>query len=90
MHIPDLINGMFEASGAVATFTNVKVILRDKAVRGFHFGAVAFFTSWSLWNLYYYPHLGQWFSFTGGAVLGILNLTYTGLAIYYSRRLNVR
>jgi hypothetical protein len=82
---PDLVNGLFEFIGAAATSANVRQILQDKAVRGIHWASTMFFTSWSLWNLAYYPTLGQWVSFAGGAALALTNLTWLALVFRYRR-----
>jgi hypothetical protein len=82
---PDLINGLFELVGSVAVWGNVHKLLADKAVRGTRWQLMVFFSSWSIWNLYYYPHLGQWLSFVGGVSLMVANVTWTALAAYYMR-----
>lgn len=83
---PDSINGLFELLGAGAIWLSVRKLREDKKVRGFHWGQLGFFTSWGIWNLYYYPHLDQWLSFVGGlAVVGV-NITY--LAHIYMYRKN--
>ena len=65
---------------------NVKALYRDKKVRGVKILPSVFFTSWGIWNLYYYPHLGQWLSFAGGLAIVWANLTWVGLALYYSHK----
>jgi len=64
--IPDLINGLFEFAGAFALALNVRQLWRDKEVKGVHPIPTAFFAAWGLWNLFYYPHLGQYWSLAGG------------------------
>jgi len=85
MTIPDLINGLFELGGGLAMVRNIFGLLKDKKVRGFRLSATFFFTSWGLWNLYYYPHLKQILSFVGGLVICSANLIYFVLAMYYKR-----
>ena len=85
MNIPDIINGLFEFGGAGALGLNVARIYRDKAVAGFHPGYVAFFTAWGIWNLYFYPHLGQWWSLAGGIALVAVNLVWLGQIYFYLR-----
>lgn len=85
MLLPDLINGLFESFGTLAMLFHVRALYRDKLVRGFHPGSVLFFTSWGIWNLWYYPHLSQWLSFFGGAALCGTNLLYTGMTLWYIR-----
>lgn len=71
---PDLFNGLFELLGAAISTLNVRQLLRDKMVRGVHWAPVAFFMAWGFWNLFYYPHLDQWWSFAGGIALVAVNV----------------
>lgn len=66
MPLADAANGLFESLGALSIWMNVRTILKDRKTRGVSWFATSFFTSWGFWNLYYYPSLGQWVSFTGG------------------------
>ena len=84
--VPDLINGLFEISGGFFILMNVRQMWRDKMVRGVHWGPTLFFTSWGLWNLYYYPHLDQWISFAGGMFIVAVNAVWLAMMIYYWRR----
>ena len=86
MNIPDLINGSYEFLGGIALWNNVYGIWKDKAYAGIRISSMAFFTSWSLWNLYYYPHLNQWISFFGGLSIGLANLVFVSLMIRYGKR----
>jgi hypothetical protein len=63
---------------------NVRQIWRDRSVTGFYWPTQAFIAAWGLWNLYFYPALGQWFSFAGGVFLPLGNITWTLLAANYS------
>ena len=84
----DTINALFEGIGALLVWYNVRVLLRDKIIKGVSWSVQAFFASWGLWNLYYYPSLGQWHSFYAGIVLVSGNLIWVAMAIYYVRRNN--
>ena len=86
MTIADSINGGFETFGSVAVMMNIAKLLKDKQVKGIHWGSTIFFTSWGLWNLWYYPHLSQWGSFLGGVMLCASNVVWLGLRLYYWRR----
>jgi len=83
---PDLINGLYETFGSIAIWVNVRKLIQDKIVKGCHWQPMIFWSSWSCWNLYYYPHLGQWLSFSGGCSLVVANITWTALAAYYMLR----
>lgn len=69
IQIPDLVNGLFEAFGAWSVWMHVRAIRKARMTRGLSKFAVVFFTTWGFWNLFYYPHLHQWWSFAGGAAL---------------------
>ncbi len=83
---PDLINGTFEVLGGLAIGLSVHALHRAKVVRGVSWPHVAFFTSWGLWNLWFYPSLDQWFSFAGGVFLVAINAIWLGQILYYTRK----
>lgn len=80
---PDAINGLFELCGAYFIWLHIRQVLKDKAVAGVSIPAVVFFAAWGFWNLYYYPHLGQWLSFTGGLAIFAANAIWIYLLIKY-------
>jgi hypothetical protein len=84
--LPDVINCAFEMFGSVAVSYNVAGLLKDKAVKGFRLAPMFFFTAWGFWNLFFYRHLAQPFSFVGCAAMTAVNLLYVCLAIYYTRK----
>jgi hypothetical protein len=73
---PDMVNGAFELVGAVLTFQSFLRVERDKGYAGIYWPAVAFFTAWGLWNLFYYPSLNQQWSFIGGVALVCANVAW--------------
>jgi hypothetical protein len=81
----DLVNGLFESMAGLMVFMHCRRLWIDKQVRGVSFMATGFFASWGFWNLFYYPHLGQTWSFIGGLVVMTANLTWIGLMIRYRR-----
>lgn len=83
---PDLINGIFEFIGSWFTWMNVKQVIKDKGHYGIYVPAIVFFMSWGLWNLFYYPHLGQIFSFAGGLNLVIANISWVTALLKYGRK----
>lgn len=83
--LPDLVNGLYEGIGGFMCLLNVRALYRDKKISGIRLLPSVFFMTWGFWNLYYYPHLGQWLSFSGGAFLALVNLTWVSMALYYSR-----
>lgn len=83
MQIPDLVNGLFEGLGSVLTWLNVAQLIKDRGYAGVKASITVFWFLWGVWNLYYYPHLGQWLSFTGGVSIMIGNLAWVLLAWKY-------
>lgn len=82
---PDILNGLFEFGGSLMIWLNVRALMRDRQVRGVCWPVTAFFWSWGLWNLYYYPSLHQWASFAGGACICAANCAWLILAVKYRR-----
>jgi hypothetical protein len=82
---PDIINGSFELFGGVTTFLNCWQLYRDKEVKGVRWELNFFYTAWGLWNLYYYPYLHQWFSFTGGILIVTGNAIWILQVLWYLR-----
>lgn len=83
MNVPDAINGIYEALGGLLVWINVRAVYLDKGYSGIRLSVMLFFTTWSWWNLYYYPHLHQWMSFIGGINIGIANLAFVIMMIRY-------
>ncbi len=82
----DLINGLFELSGALLLSLNVRRLLKDKQLKGVSWLPTLFFTSWGIWNLHYYPSLDQWFSFLGGCAIVSVNTIWLFLLFYYRQK----
>lgn len=61
-------------------------LYKDKQVRGLHIIPVIFFTALGFWNLYYYPHLNQWWSFAGGIFIVLMNVVWCLQIRYYLRQ----
>lgn len=87
MSIPDLINGSFETFGSLFIILSIIKLYKDKEVKGVSWLCTLYFVLWGYWNLYYYPHLGQWISFAGGVLITIMNTIWL-LQIYYYKTKN--
>ena len=72
----DLINGAFELVAALVLLLNIREIRRHRNLEGVHWAPTALFTSWGIWNLFYYPSLDQWWSFAGGCVMIAVNTAW--------------
>lgn len=80
---PDFCNGLFEFLGAAFVSAHVVQILKDKQVAGVSILPFLFFLSWGLWNLYFYPAIGCWWSFAGGVALAAMQIWYVSLIGYF-------
>lgn len=80
-----MINAGFESFSGLLMLLNCRALYRDKGYQGINIVAQVGFTAWGFWNLFYYPHLGQWMSFCGGLVLVLANVLWIALAFYYGK-----
>jgi len=83
---PDLINGLLEFVGSLFTWANAVRVRRDRGYAGLYAPAIVFFTTWGLWNLFYYPSLQQWASFAGGVSLVCANIVWVLMMMIYGRK----
>lgn len=83
---PDLVNGLFELCGGLLLWTNVRALHKAKRFEGVAIAPTAFFAAWGVWNLFYYPHLGQTLSFVGGLVVVSANIVWVAQMVYYKGR----
>ena len=81
---PDIINGLFEFSGSIAIFISAFKCFKNKSADGVSWVMTAFFFTWGVWNLYFYSHLSQSFSFWAGVMMLLSNVIYTSLIVRYS------
>lgn len=81
----DMVNGCFEFIGSAFLWLNVRRLAKDKSVSGVDWRSMAFFFSWGVWNLHYYPSLGQWWSLAGGISISIANGVWVALALRYRK-----
>ena len=79
----DIVNGLFEIIGGFLCWGNVYALHKSRVVKGVYWPVQAFFAAWGLWNLAYYPHLGQVWSTIGALFLVSGNLTWVALAIQW-------
>lgn len=79
----DAINGLFETVAAGFQFLNVLRLQQDKDLKGVDWKSVAFFFAMGVWNLWFYPAAGLYWSFCGGVLICLVNLTWLSLAGYY-------
>ncbi len=84
MNWADAVNGSLELIGGLFILLSIGKLHRDKRVRGVSWVHVLFFAFWGFWNLFYYPHLGQWMSFAGSIVIVVTNSVWVAMLFFYS------
>jgi hypothetical protein len=84
MTIQDIINGSYESLGGVFIWLSVFRLFKDKQVKGISLLTVFFFTTWGIWNCYFYPFLGQMASFAGGVFTTSANMVWISMMVYYT------
>jgi hypothetical protein len=82
----DLINAGFELFGGAFVALNCWDIWKKKAVAGATLTAMGFFTSWGVWNLFYYPSIGQWWSTVGAWGVMLANAIMIGLIVKFREK----
>jgi len=86
MSMPDMINAGFEIGAGFAVLHHCWCLHRDREVRGVSVLAVAFFTLWGIWNVFWYPWLNQVFSFVAGIFVTLANVLYASMLSYYRKK----
>ena len=81
----DSINSIFELTGGLFVLLNVIRTYKDKGTKGVSMVAVLYFTLWGMWNLYYYPALGQWYSAIGATSVAGMNIIWLLQILYYRK-----
>ena len=81
----DLINGLFEILGMFFICPSIIKLYREKEVRGISYVHASYFFVWGVWNLYFYPSLGQTWSFIGAIGIVIANFIWVCQLLYYRR-----
>lgn len=82
----DLINSLFELFASLFILNHCRVLYKQKDVKGVSILSTIFFTSWGLWNIFYYPSLGQTLSFYAGIGVFLANMLWVSMMVYYSRK----
>lgn len=85
--VKDFINGLFEGLASFMVLNHCRVLRQHCEVRGVSLLSTAFFLLWGIWNLFYYPSLGQIWSCIGGGCVVIANSVYLFLLLRYTGRL---
>jgi hypothetical protein len=79
----DKINGGFEFVGGFFIILHILQVWYDQSVAGVNIYAVAFFTLWGYWNLYYYKSIKQQWSLVASYFITAMNTVWVMLLLYY-------
>lgn len=81
--IADISNGAFEFVASLMILNNCRALYKEKRRQGVSKFSSMFFLSWGFWNTFYYPHLGQMWSFIGGLFVVASNILWISMMLYY-------
>lgn len=84
--IPDIINGAFELFGCAAISFAIASVWRARSWHGTSIVPNFFFTAWGFWNLYFYPHVGQFWSTVGAGLTAGANVVLLWLMWKFRKR----
>ena len=79
----DQFNGLLELGGSLFIFNHCAALYRDKILKGVSLISTVYFFGWGVWNLFWYPSLGQPYSFYGGIAIMLANITWIAMMCYY-------
>jgi hypothetical protein len=85
VHFIDFTNSWFEWVSSYFLWLNARSLWIDKKLNGIHIFSGVFFTSESMWNLFYYSSLAQPFSFCAGINVAAANILWIWLAFKYRK-----
>ena len=80
---PDKINATFEMLGGCFLWLSVRALYRARGFKGVHWAQMTLYTLWGAFNLWFYPAIGQWWSFAFGINVFLANFTWAIMAIYF-------
>ena len=81
---PDHINAAFEGGMSLLLLLNIHRLYVDKKLSGVSMWPTVFTSSWGAWNLYFYHHVGQIWSWYAGMAVFATNSAWVVLAVYYA------
>lgn len=82
----DAVNSSFLLLGGLLNWLNVRRVWKDKKVTGTSPWPWVCFTSWGIWDCYYFPHLNQWFSLVGTLMAVLPNTIWLTMWWYYRHK----
>lgn len=82
---PDRVNGAFEGMASFMILNHTRALWKSRQADGVSLVSSVFFTTWGFWNIWYYPHLGQMFSFYAGIAVVSANV-FWNYSIWFIRK----
>lgn len=78
-----MINGLLEFTGSFFILGHCWAMYNAKDSRAVSLLATLFFFTWGLWNVWFFPAHGLYWSFRGGLFMAAANIAWAWLIIYY-------
>jgi hypothetical protein len=77
----DLINFFFGVFGALLAYQNIREAKKHNKIQGVHWYSTFFFSSWGIWNIYFYSSLELYLSVLGSICIVLVDFYW--LYLYY-------
>jgi hypothetical protein len=85
--VHDAVNAVFEALAGAFVLNHLRVLLKDRQVRGVSLVSSVFFLVWGCWNTgWYYAALRQPYSLYCGLVVVLANAAYVAALVWFKHR----
>lgn len=82
----DTITSLFQLGAIAFLLDNIRVILRDKDLKGVSIGMVTFFTVWGYWGIYMFYFLRQPLSMWTNVGIAAAYTVWLALVVFYKRK----
>ncbi len=82
--VHDAVNALFEAGASAFVLNHLRVLLKDRQVKGVSIVSCVFFLLWGCWNIgWYYVALGQPYSLCCGVFVVLANAAYVIALVWF-------
>jgi uncharacterized membrane protein YfcA len=81
----DIINAIFEVFGGIFAILNCIQLYKDKQVKGISIISAIFFTTWSMWVIYFYYKTENLYSMYASILIGLSEIMWLAMWVYYYR-----
>jgi hypothetical protein len=81
----DLITSLFQIGAVIFLLDNIRMLLKDRQLKGVSIGMIFFFTLWGYWGIYMFHMLKQTFSMWTNVAIAVAYTVWLTLAFYFKK-----